>query len=105
MRRCVFLLMFFIVIMSKLIVGQTLIDVMNNESLNYFEKIEQIEQNSGNLKAGVDSTILKRYKRWRNFWDTRIGTDGSQTAYAEEWHNIFNSSTIPAEVQGQHGNL
>ncbi len=100
MRKCIILFMFVGVFAPRLIIGQTIIDVMNNESLSYFEKVEQIEEPLSNLKAGVDNSILKRYMRWRSFWDNRIGTDGSQTAYAVEWHNIFNSSTIPAGGTG-----
>ena len=100
MKKTFFVFMFIAVFVSHQGFSQSIQDIMNNESLNYFEKVEQIEQNSGSLKAGADYSVLKRYKRWRSFWDTRTGTDGSETAYADAWHSIFNSASFPVGGTG-----
>jgi photosystem II stability/assembly factor-like uncharacterized protein len=81
--------------------SQSIQDIMNNENLNYFEKIALIEQDSSNLKDGVEQSVLKRYDRWRSFWDTRAGTDGSETAYAAAWHEIFNGTSLPSGGTGE----
>ncbi len=94
--------------------AQNLQDIINDEELNYFEKVKQIENNSSSLKTDADSSILKRYYRWRSYWDTRVGPNGDQKTYAIAWHDIFNgkkstgstkSSGLSWEFVGPQENL
>lgn len=101
MRKQLIFFVFIFVFVTNAGFTQSIQDIMNDGNLNYYEKIALIEQDSGSLKNGVDESILKRYKRWRSFWDSRTGTDGSETAYATAWHSIFNSASLPVGGTGE----
>ena len=101
MRKILFILLLSnIILLQQQGFSQSLESILNDERLNFYEKIEQIENDSNNLKVGVEDYILKRYIRWRAFWDTRVGLNGDQKAYASVWHSIFNSASIPTGGSG-----
>lgn len=94
MKKTTILFLLTGLILSQYVLAQSIVDVMNDEKINYYEKVELIEQSLVNQKANVDDPILKRYYRWRSFWDTRVGTDGAIEAYANAWHDIFNNKSF-----------
>lgn len=64
--------------------GQTVHDYINNHNLT-FESIQDsvldLYQNKSAL-TGSDSSDLKSYARWEQFWKTRLNTDGT-TGYTD----------------------
>ena len=80
MKRNGLILMLFIVF-SHSVLSQSIQDDLSNEEINYFEKIRQIESYLNSSNTVVDSAFLKRYYRWRYFWDSRVGPDGDQEEY------------------------
>ncbi|MBU0763881.1 MAG: hypothetical protein KJ607_03495, partial [Bacteroidetes bacterium] len=55
---------------------QNAVDIMKSD-LSYWEKVAAIEGNYDQIKSNTDAAILKRYHRWRNYMDMRIGEDGT----------------------------
>lgn len=61
--------------------AQTIGDVLNNDSLNYFEKISIISDNNSEIFNRSVLAEQKRFYRWQAFWAKRVDTDGSHLAY------------------------
>ena len=70
--------------------GQKLTEIINDESLSYLEKVGLIENNGDPSKVldKAEEGAVKRYYRWRAFWDTRIDRNGSNESFLQEWQNI-----------------
>jgi xyloglucan-specific exo-beta-1,4-glucanase len=64
------------------------------ENLNYFEQIELIEgtEKSEGLKEQMSDAQLKRYYRFRAFWDDRIDSEGAFSSYMHAWKNYHNET-------------
>ncbi|MCK4661595.1 MAG: right-handed parallel beta-helix repeat-containing protein [Bacteroidales bacterium] len=82
--------------------AQTITKVMNNEKLNYFEKIRIIEDDKKSILKNAEDWEAKRYMRWRTFWDTRVDKDGSIITYINEWHKQVNKRI---KNKGKSGHL
>ncbi len=93
MKRIGFVFMLLIVI-SPVGLSQSIQDIFSNEETNYFEKVKQIENYLSTSETVIDSAFLKRYYRWRYFWDSRLGPDGDQKKYIKVWHEIHDNKEI-----------
>ncbi len=86
-KTIIILILFFAVFSAK---AQTIYDVLENQDLNYFQKVEQIETIKDNANKGlteIDSAILKRYDRYVTFWDSRIDENGSTLSFVNAMKN------------------
>jgi len=57
--------------------SQTLGEIINDPTLNYFEIHQQIEQNKATIFDFTSEGMIKRYHPWEWFWDTRVDYDGT----------------------------
>lgn len=64
--------------------SQTISEIISNQGLNYFQMLDQVEENKAILLDSADAGVQKRYYRWRWFWDTRIDTKGSFATYGNQ---------------------
>lgn len=60
--------------------SQTLQEILRNPDLNYFQILEQIENDKSVLDS-ADEKTQKRFDRWRAFWVSRIDEKGNFTTY------------------------
>ncbi|MFH2140980.1 MAG: hypothetical protein ABIJ97_01055 [Bacteroidota bacterium] len=63
--------------------AQTISDIFRNDTLNYNEIVSLIEEDDGEVFNNSEEYEQKRYNRWRSYWDTRVDSAGSFTAYSQ----------------------
>ena len=56
--------------------AQSLKELMSDKSKNYKDIVNEIKKDRKYLDNSTDKE-LKRYDRWRWFWDTRVDSSGS----------------------------
>ena len=65
--------------------AQSLWNILLDDSLNYFNKTDAVEQfieDAGARGDSIDQAALKRYERWHMFWGNRVDTEGEYPAGA-----------------------
>lgn len=83
----------FVAMFSNKANAQSLFEIMDDENLNHFEKIEAIE-NSGLKSATITTEAeLKRYNRWRTFWDSRVDSEGQNTTFYHQYNLLHDNTT------------
>lgn len=55
----------------------------------YNEVIAATTYNDGELLQRLDTSDLKRYRRFRSFWDHRVDSLGNMWPYTQAWMNLF----------------
>jgi len=83
----IYLVIIIISIFSKLY-SQSLIDIISDMDKNYFEKLEIINNNKALTTDSNNLWQIKRYDRWKSFWDSRIDQNGEYTTYLNTMSNI-----------------
>ncbi|MDA3912359.1 MAG: hypothetical protein PF448_13480, partial [Bacteroidales bacterium] len=70
-------------------------DLLALDTLSYFEQIELIEGTNAKqgLKAQMSEAQIKRYFRYRAFWDNRVDNNGSFFSYMNAWKRISNDDS------------
>ncbi len=90
-KTIIFVLLF---ILNLVVYSQTIYEILQSDSLNYFQKIASIEQIKLDASKGlrtIDSSALKRYVRYATFWDSRIDQNGDVVSYVNAMKNYSNT--------------
>jgi len=64
--------------------ARSLSEIISNPDLNYFQMLEQVEENKATLLDNADEGVQKRYYRWQTFWDSRVDEKGSFETYGNQ---------------------
>jgi len=80
------------VLLAKITFSQSIYDVLGNNNLNYFEKVNQIEAIKEAGYRGdvtIDSSALKRYVRWQTFWNSCVDAQGEFSTYLTNLSDFY----------------
>lgn len=75
------LILFAVTVSSIYVHSQTIGDVLNSDSLNFYEKIILINDNNREIFDSSSLAEQKRFYRWQTFWSKRVDTAGFHFAY------------------------
>ncbi len=98
----VFILLIFVCFSIK---SQTVFEILESDSLNYFQKIEQINNIKEKAERGlttIDPHALKRYNRYVSFWNNRIDKTGSTSTYINETKGYSYEKNLTKQVNWEN---
>lgn len=70
---------------------QTITDVLNIDTLNFFQKAQLIEQNNREIFNQSELYEQKRYSRWFSYWTDRVDTLGTFKEYPKIVMDYFHN--------------
>ena len=70
------------------------VDLSEYDEMNYFDQIKNIETtiNGICIKDSLSEKQLKRYNRYRAYWDSRIDRNGSHLSYLQAWQQYYSQN-------------
>ena len=83
-------ILFFVLIISSISVkSQQWVDLMLQPNANFYDIRDAFETEWGSDEY-VRGKGFKQFKRWANFWETRVLEDGSFPVNNRDWGNFKN---------------
>jgi len=71
-------------VLTSDVYSQTISDVINNDNLNYYQKLNTINANDSAIYRTSNESEQKLFMRWQWFWQNRVDQTGLNNVYQTE---------------------